>query len=68
MTAPAHEIDAVVLSPKATPGFIHSDNLKEASAKKASELLTANHNLYHNRWKDTFHSNHNPIPDMYDMH
>ncbi|KAF2475849.1 uncharacterized protein BDR25DRAFT_379416 [Lindgomyces ingoldianus] len=40
----------VELSPSATPGYTHANGLTGESAKKASELLTANHALYHTRW------------------
>lgn len=47
---------SVQLSIDATPGFTHVGGLKEGSAKKASEFLITNHNLFHTRWKATFHS------------
>ncbi|KAF1952597.1 hypothetical protein CC80DRAFT_596415 [Byssothecium circinans] len=46
----------VQLSTATTPGHTHVGNLTEASAKKASELLTVNHSSYHTRWKGTFHN------------
>ncbi|KAK4240294.1 hypothetical protein C8A03DRAFT_31597 [Achaetomium macrosporum] len=46
----------VQLSPSATPGYTHAGPQTEESAKKASELLTANHALYHARWSHTFHN------------
>jgi hypothetical protein len=46
----------IELSPSISPGHTHADNLTIESAKKASELLTLNHTLYHTRWKATFHS------------
>ncbi|KAF2800324.1 hypothetical protein K505DRAFT_370324 [Melanomma pulvis-pyrius CBS 109.77] len=40
----------VELSPSSTPGYTHANGLTGESAKKASELLTVNHALYHTRW------------------
>ncbi|KAI0437218.1 hypothetical protein F4803DRAFT_566241 [Xylaria telfairii] len=46
----------IQLSAKATPGYDHVDGLSDRSAEKVSELLSANHALYHTRWKATFHN------------
>ncbi|KAK4235626.1 hypothetical protein C8A03DRAFT_17655 [Achaetomium macrosporum] len=46
----------VQLSADTTPGYTHVDGLTETSAKKVSDLLTANHALFHTRWKATFHN------------
>lgn len=47
----------IELSPSATPGCTHANGLTGESAKKASELLTVNHTLYHTRWSALgFHS------------
>lgn len=54
---PYATVTHVELSPSATPGYTHANGLTGESAKKASELLTFNHALYHTRWSALgFHS------------
>jgi oxidoreductase AflY len=50
----------IQLTTDGTPGYTHVADLTEESAKKASELLTINHNLYHTRFNAGFHS----MPDQ----
>lgn len=51
----------VELSPSTTPGYTHIDGLTTECAKKASDLLTVNHGLYHTRWSELgFHSKITP--------
>ena len=57
---PSSAISQVELSATDTPGYIHAADLKENSAKRASELLTANHALYHTRFNAGFHSRSKP--------
>ncbi|KAL4898268.1 hypothetical protein BDV59DRAFT_197200 [Aspergillus ambiguus] len=47
---------SIQLTPSGTPGHTHAAGLTAESAKKASELLTINHNLYHTRFNAGFHN------------
>ncbi|CAK3875106.1 Hypothetical predicted protein [Lecanosticta acicola] len=53
---PRTAANTVELSPDRTPGYAHAEGLTEASARKTSELLTVNHDLYHNRWNAGLHN------------
>lgn len=48
--------DKIQLTVKDTPGYTHAEGLSEETAKLTSELLTINHDLYHNRWNAGFHN------------
>ncbi|KAK4243432.1 hypothetical protein C7999DRAFT_44757 [Corynascus novoguineensis] len=55
-TQPLPDIKTIRLSPVLTPGFTHAPDLTEKSAKKTSELLTKNHDLYHTRFNGGLHN------------
>lgn len=46
----------IQLSPDDTPGYTHAQGLTAESAELVSDLLNINHESYHTRWKQTFHS------------
>ncbi len=50
------DVKTIRLSPASTPGYTHAPGLTEESAKRASELLTLNHDLYHTRFNGGLHS------------
>jgi hypothetical protein len=58
MKANGHQLKSktIQLSPGSTPGYTHAANLTEESAKRASELLTVNHDLYNTRFNGGLHS------------
>ncbi|KAL2191201.1 hypothetical protein L209DRAFT_40626 [Thermothelomyces heterothallicus CBS 203.75] len=53
---PGPDVKTIRLSPTSTPGFTHAPALTEESAKKTSELLTKNHDLYHTRFNGGLHN------------
>ncbi|GAB1312818.1 Oxidoreductase AflY [Madurella fahalii] len=50
------DVKTIQLFPSSTPGYTHAPGLTEESAKRASELLTINHDLYHTRFNGGLHN------------
>lgn len=50
------DVKTIRLSPTTSPGYTHAPGLTEESAKRASDLLTLNHDLYHTRFNGGLHS------------
>ncbi|KUI67496.1 Oxidoreductase AflY [Cytospora mali] len=57
-SSPQSQISAtkIQLSSTDTPGYTHVQGLTSESAEVTSNILTENHELYHTRWKQTFHN------------
>ncbi|KAK4184777.1 hypothetical protein QBC35DRAFT_39643 [Podospora australis] len=50
------EAGVIRLSASETPGYTHVDNITDRSAQKASDLLTANHDVFHTRFNGGLHN------------